>query len=387
MTSRFIRFSTVLSTGLLLTACGGTGDSSNDTQSGVGSGAANGSGGPNGNGNDGPVVSGGSNSGGESGGGDGPNGECAGTDFDAELIPLDMFIMLDRSGSMEGSNWTSVTSAIHDFVDAQVQGYIGVGLGFFPTGPVACVNNADCIGGLCMGQCVGGSCKPSDYANPAVPIQPLPGAATPIKGAIAGTAPNGGTPLAGALRGALAYAAVNQTARPTHITTVVLLSDGLPDGCAPDLISDVSTAAAAGLAQGLRTFVIGIGAEQSALEEIAVAGGTAPALIIGSGSVADAFLAKLEEIRGSVQCQFQIPVPAQGTPNYDEVNVDFTPDGGSLESIPRVSSEADCGTESGYYYDNPTNPQTIILCPQSCTNIEANPGKLSVALGCESKVR
>ena len=81
-------------------------------------------------------------------------------------------------------------------------------------------------------------------------------------------------------------------------------------------------------------------------------------------------------------------MPTDGsTPNFNKVNVEFTPEGGTKEVIPRVGSEAECGTEPGYYYDDPNNPTTIILCPASCDNIELNPGNVRVALGCDSIIR
>ena len=403
MTLRFDRIAAFVGTGLLLAACSATNeDTTAETNGNFGSGASDGDGtGGSSSGGDGPILSGGTTSGGSGGGSGGgeSNGECAGTDYDAELIPLDMFIMLDRSGSMAGGNWNSVTSAISSFVNTPVQGYIGVGLGFFPVdGAGTCFSDPECGSyGPCNivfpgfpGTCANApdECSVASYSNPAVPIQPLPGAAAPINAAMSGTGPGGGTPMTAALQGALAYAQINQSARPTHITTVVLVSDGFPEGCGSNSVSTVSNAAAQGLTQGFRTFVIGIGDFLADLEQIATAGGTAPALIIGSGNISDAFLAKLEEIRGSVQCQFQIPLPTDGsTPNYDKVNVEFTPEGGTKESIPRVNSEADCGSQPGYYYDDPINPTTIILCPDSCTNIEANPGKLRVTLGCDSIIR
>jgi len=50
--------------------------------------------------------------------------------------------------------------------------------------------------------------------------------------------------------------------------------------------------------------------------------------------------------------------------------------------IGRVSGANDCAN-GGFYYDNPTNPTQIILCPSTCTAVKGmtNP-KIDVLLGC-----
>lgn len=98
----------VVSLALAIAGCS-TGEESNgnDGNGGSGSGAAGGSSGSGGSG----VVGGGSGS-----GGDGFDA-CAGDVYDGQLIPLDMMILMDRSGSMEdkvaaGSamdRWTATT--------------------------------------------------------------------------------------------------------------------------------------------------------------------------------------------------------------------------------------------------------------------------------------
>ncbi|MCC6216289.1 MAG: VWA domain-containing protein [Polyangiaceae bacterium] len=93
--------------------------------------------------------------GGGSGSGDGSVGDaCAADVKKGELVPLDMFVMLDSSGSMlqETSSgptkWDAVRQALTAFVnDAQVSG-MGIGLQFFPLNkagvPDSCSSNAQC---------------------------------------------------------------------------------------------------------------------------------------------------------------------------------------------------------------------------------------------------
>jgi hypothetical protein len=79
---------------------------------------------------------------------------CAAESKKAELLPLDLYIMLDKSGSMQGSKWSSVTSAIDAFVKDPQSAGLGVGLDFFPDNP---------------------ECSIGTYSTPSVPIALLPG--------------------------------------------------------------------------------------------------------------------------------------------------------------------------------------------------------------------
>src|SRR5262245_52281183 len=89
---------------------------------------------------------------------------CAGSSVKGELIPLDMYIMLDKSGSMldkTGQNgngppkWDAVTAALDAFFADQGSDGLGVGIQFFPMNlpgvPDSCTNNNQCgAGGPCI---------------------------------------------------------------------------------------------------------------------------------------------------------------------------------------------------------------------------------------------
>src|SRR5262245_14834253 len=124
---------------LVAGACGGSGD---DSSNGSGSGgkAASSAGGI------GPIITGG-NGGGSAAGGGPPRGDaCAGVSYSGERIPLDMFIMMDKSGSMSGQNgqnggnnvWVPITDAIKQFVGSPQSALIGAGLGYFPITATSC---------------------------------------------------------------------------------------------------------------------------------------------------------------------------------------------------------------------------------------------------------
>src|SRR6185369_7135815 len=94
---------------------------------------------------------------------------CAGTLVQAQRIPLDMYVMLDVSGSMlaptEGdatiTKCQAVSSALTDFVSDPTSDGIGVGLQVFPipnkAAPTACTTDKQCGA---FGPCVNRACLP-----------------------------------------------------------------------------------------------------------------------------------------------------------------------------------------------------------------------------------
>lgn len=95
-------------------------------------------------------------------------------------------------------------------------------------------------------------------------------------------------------------------------------------------------------------------------------------------------------ITGSqVSCSLDIPTPDGGTLDPKKVNVKYTPGGnGNPSSILNVpGGAADCGPNGGWYYDDPQNPSQIVLCPATCTVVQADTqAKVEVLFGCETEV-
>lgn len=339
----------------------------------------------------------------------GSGGGCAGTSIQAQKAQLDLFIMLDQSGSMseDGGNgktkWVAVTDALKTFVDLPQANGLGVGINYFglsngPMCPTTCFTNNDC--GAC-GPCVGAqpmfnfpgfctgsdSCKWSDYAGAEVEIAPLPGSAAAIKSSIASHSPSTGTPTHPALQGAINHAKGWANAHPGHVTVVVLATDGVPSGCDED-INHIADIAELGFTvnPSIRTFVIGVGSSLSSLNAIAAAGGTTSAFIVDTSSnTTQQFLDALNVIQGIVlPCSYGIPVPPVGEPDFKSVNVNYTPGGGSKGVIPFVANEAACpATGNAWYYDDPANPTQILLCPSTCQTVSADTmGTVDIVLGC-----
>ncbi len=330
---------------------------------------------------------------------------CASDVKDGTLLPLDMYIMLDRSGSMRSDGvdyWGPVTQAISTFVQHPDAEGISVGLGYFPVRartplPVRCTNHQQC--GI-YGPCVAGfnvcegamggeqnSCEWSDYRVPPVPIAELPAGASAIVQSLNATAPEGGTtPTTPALQGALSYAQAWAQEHPDHITLVVLASDGAPNTCVGNSTQAAANLAAKALTEtpSIPTFVIGIG-NVSALHQIAQAGGTQQALIVSGSDPGQEFLDAMNEIRGAMGCQFKLPPPPPGeTLEPSRVNVAFTPTGGQRAALAQVAGAGSCMGGPGWYYDNPANPTKILLCPASCDYVKHGQVRVEIVMGCKT---
>jgi len=350
--------------------------------------------------------SGGANNG--AGGTAGFGGACASDTFDAALIPLDIYLVFDRSYSMNvpadmsSTRWQAVTTAIKAFVQSSPAD-TSVGLQYFPlfqAAITACTTDADCPG-TCAGCCLpgqgGGHCLPEPayecsaavYSNPDVPIAALPGNEAAIVGSLDAHFPYGGTPTAPALQGGLDYAKTWAGANPTHKTVVVLATDGYPTTCDPIGIMEIAAIAsvAATGTPAISTFVVGVGDGLDNLNAIAIAGGTTQAFVVTDQNASKEFAAALDAIRKSLACEFTIPTPTTGEPDYGKINVQYTPGGGMATILGQVANLDACTDAGGWYYDDPANPKIIKLCPASCSVAKADPnGKVDILLGCKTVI-
>jgi len=253
------------------------------------------------------------------------------------------------------------------------------------------------------------SCDTDTYAEPAVAIATLPAVAPAVITAITDHEPDGNTPSAPALAGAIQQAHDWAVAQADHQVAVVLATDGLPSECIADPDGDpggilgVTAAAAAGLTgtPSIRTFVIGVFASDETdapgnLDQIAKAGGTKQAFIVTTGNADDVqeqFVAALDSIRGSgISCELQIPMPTAGTTDFGRVNVFFTEaDGDSAEVLYYAGDEAGCESGKGDWYygeDDDGHPTKIIACPATCARFQAaSGGKVTIGVGCLTVVR
>jgi hypothetical protein len=313
-----------------------------------------------------------------------------------EQIPLDLFFMVDKSGSMtcpvgqQGMNctngqmpppavnrWTSLKDALFEFTNSTASAGLGVGMGFFPQ-----------LNGNQL------RCNPQDYSTPAAAIAALPGAAGGVQAALNAQMPAGSTPTVPALSGAIQYATGYAQTHPGRTVAIIFASDGVPTECTNN---NNNIAGAAAVAQAaamgtppIRTYVLGVGPRLDNLNEIAVAGGTQKAHLIESGGSAE-LIAALNEIRkNALTCDYQIPV-IPGRPldlNFVNIKVRVGAPPASEQQILRVDSAAQCGAQGGWYFDNPSAPTRIQLCPTTCDPLLKTTGSgLTVLIGCKSVIR
>jgi hypothetical protein len=348
-------------------------------------------------------------------------GACAANTTKAQELPLDIYVMLDQSGSMAdpvsgGTKWTAVTGALEAFLQQPLTD-VSVGIQFFgvaPAGGVSCNtnpcnSNSDCPGSGCgpctydsyygMSFCAGAagdtdSCNAADYANPAVEIAPLPGVYNAIKTAIDAHGPTTLTPTSAALQGAVNHAKSWSGFHPQHVTIVIFATDGDPTECDPQDMPSIDAIAAAGFngTPKIRTYVIGVGTSLSNLNGIANAGGTTSAFMVDTGgNVQQQFLQAMNQIRGAaLGCTYQIPDTGDaGAPDFTKVNVQYTPGtGGAAQGIPMAPSQASCPPNGdAWYYDNASAPTKIILCPYTCNRITPDSsGQVDILLGCQTQI-
>jgi hypothetical protein len=355
--------------------------------------------------------------GGDSGGGPPIGGGCASSSSKAEPIPLDIFIMLDQSGSMSEdagnalTKWQTVRAAITEFVMSDSSEGIGVGIQYFglPTPAVLgctqipCTMDSDCTDGctICSpGVCHSSwnpdedTCEAGEYAWAEVPIAELPANGNAIVSSLGMHGPGTNTPTLPALPGALQYATTWATAHPDHVTVVAFATDGDPAICGTDLgVINGVAADAFNATPSIKTFVIGVGGSLDALDGIAEAGGTVEAFNVDYDDMAtEQFVQALNTIRGAaLPCVYQIPPPPDGEQlDFGLVNVEYTPgDGSGTLTIPKVESEADCPDDgNAWYYDDEKAPTQIILCGVTCDAIAVDlTAEVDIALGCQTIIR
>lgn len=309
---------------------------------------------------------------------------CASTSSEAQLIPLDIVILLDRSGSMTGPNWDGATKALKNYVNSPDAAGVHVGIEYFPVDPPA---------GVSM-------CDYTLYDELAVPIGELPANAAALTSSIDLEDPNGGgTPMYGAMKGAYFVATAYQDANPTHKVIMVFASDGDPNSCSgaagnpanADTLPVIADLAEKALNyNGVKTYVIAIsGASLANLNQIAAKGGTMQALDVTQNI--NLFLDKMKEIQASaLPCDFAIPPPPAGEVFDKElVQVIYDPSDpiALSQQIPHADNLQDCGQANGWYYDNNLKPTKIVLCPKSCQTVKADfKAKVSVNFGCKPEL-
>ena len=133
------------------------------------------------------------------------------------------------------------------------------------------------------------------------------------------------------------------------------------------------------------------GSEYTAL--VQKTGGTRAKLCDGSAAWGPFFddVATAVVKTARVACELDIPSADAGTVDPSLVNVRVTDGVKPALNVPRVTGEPACQGLDGWYYDAPTTPTKVILCPKSCEGAQSHGGtklpKVEVLFGCATLVR
>jgi len=361
---------------------------------------------------DGEAASGGS------GGGAGPVCERAASAAEPSSVLLGF--AFDVSGSMgkldepnwwhdPAAKWTPVALATSAFFENPASAGLQAAMTFFPA-------EED-------------DCESSSYLTPTVPMTGLPGASfaaefaayeAEVGAPLAGGDWRGGTPTYAALLGVSEYLGSVRGDEPEGTLAIVLVTDGLPQGCDED-IDDVVSLAEELAAAGTSTYVIGIEnptapppelppdwddwgdcesgtgggdtpcappATLQDLNAIALAGGTGSAFLIDTGdpsATAAAFQAAIEAIRSeTVSCSLLIPPHPQAGMTFEGDKIDVSvASAGVTTTLPY---DEGCSRPSGWHFDDPATPTHIELCDSTCTSVQTAPGSsIDVNFLCEPR--
>jgi len=327
---------------------------------------------------------------------------------ESTLLPANMLVVLDRSGSMncnlppitesadceatpvqvdttQPKKWEVVVGGLKDAFVA-LPPSASVGLAFFNNNDVCGVNSTPSVGvNLLDTTQIAALSNALDSAPP----------------------PKGGTPIVGAT--IVAYKHLHEQAQVQGNKFVVLITDG-KETCDQDKVQILQTEIPKAVSVNIRTFVIGAPGSEPAralLSQMAYLGGTArSATCDHSGSALDQgdchfdmtttqdfaadLAAGLAAISGqALGCELDVPAadPSGRPVDYAKVNVRYARAGDANDIVDILQDPArpcDGGAEGWQYaQDN----RKIVLCGSICDDVKADEkARVEVVLGCETAV-
>ncbi len=328
---------------------------------------------------------------------------CSGVAHERQLesSPLDIYLVLDRTGSMGtdcayvagssppiSSKACFATYALADYL-VEVSPAVDTSLAF----NVMSLSN-DCTG--------------SSYDPPLIGKTSLPVASdSALVQRISDEDFSGGfgTRIEGALRGIANYTANNQAAGREMVG--VLITDGDATQCDTNNSNLAAIIADHLTNTGLRTFIIGMsGANEDNLEELAVAGGADPHddfcgdvatpchywnVGDASGDVLANALQAISQQAVPLPCEIDVTgltAPEGEVLDYGRVNVTLT-QGETVTTIPQVGNAGACPLDQpAWYYDVPNAPTKIHLCENACDTVSTagDGANLNVVAGCTNTI-
>ncbi len=332
--------------------------------------------------------------------------------YEVEPAQSNLLFLVDRSGSMhlnvsgEDTRWTLTKAGLFSIFDS-LPGYTHTAVSMFPWGdaPITCCeitsSNYITCGGCAAGELPGPAlrCDATQYHQLPVSMAALDELQLEKMKAQVSTADDEfywGTPLAPALEGAVGSLVAQGS---PGVSSVILLTDGKPTSCDTSEDPDANNiqlavdAAAGGLSQAVRTYVLGVidgdkAADAGNLSNIAKAGGTARyadceaaddcAYSINVDNFSVDLHAALESIAlEAISCSFDVPSVQGGQPDFDTVNITITSNG-ETTTVAR-----DANHEEGWDY-LAGNKQVQLYggaCEQLKSDVDA---KVEVVIGCQT---
>jgi hypothetical protein len=302
--------------------------------------------------------------------------------FKAELVPRDVYLMVDRSewtrtslvGSPGGTYWGEIVHGLTTFLnDPAIEG-MGVGLQFFP------------LGGAVLASCNG------DYATPEVEIGDPQENRAALDAAMAAQSPRGPRPTGPALAGAIAHAKAWAAEHTTSAVTVVLVTGGLPDVCTPGDVQGIAEIARAGQEStpGVQTHVVALGPDASTAgwDTVSRTGGTrassSDAATAYPGTTLHGALRRL--FATPVECGYALTALTSGGDEWSDpgrMTVNYTTPAGTFR-VPFVNSIEDCDQPGAGFYvvreSSESRPSRIELCPSTCDRVQG--GEVELGYDC-----
>lgn len=89
--------------------------------------------------------------------------------------------------------------------------------------------------------------------------------------------------------------------------------------------------------------------------------------------------------KAEIACDWPIPEPPDGQfLDRNKVNVQYTQPDMTVVSLARIPDGEQCDGREGWFYDDPSDPKTVVSCPASCDIFQTTGGRVDVLFGCDS---
>lgn len=319
---------------------------------------------------------------------------CAGASAYAKLKKVKLFVSVDKSLSQGCSlghvgptpcpttaptRWDQLKGAFGTFIQDPASDDLDMWLRFWPHN----------VGGNCptaypAGCGASAGCK---TANADATLSTVAGETTLIN-AFAAITPSGVTPMFPGLEGALLAAKEAKDANPSLAPVVILVTDGTPTQCSGNGASPAPIADLASLyfnGYGIRTYIIGVDVNSTNIQIIAGSGGGKGYAIDGGDPIQTLMLDALNQIKQEfTACTLDLPDLDIFDPTM--ATFTYTPGAGAPMTLTQVANLAACGAGNGWYYDNPADPESVTLCPTTCTTVKSDlEATLELEIACISQ--